>query len=190
MGVEDDMTDATTDELRYPVGKHDALAPVTQAQVEAAIRDIRELPAHLRAAVHDLDEEQLNVPYRPGGWTIRQLAHHLADSHVNAHTRLRLALTEERPVIRPYDEQRWAELADAKTLPVAPSLALLEGLHLRWSHLLDALSPADFERRLLHPDLGVLSVAQLTCLYGWHSRHHVAHATSLRERMGWSRGGS
>lgn len=181
------MKEETMDDLRYPVGPHDALAPVTHAQVEAAIRDIRELPANLRAAVDDLDEEQLNVPYRPGGWTIRQLAHHLADSHVNAYARLRLALTEERPLIRPYDEQRWAELPDAKSFAIAPSLALLDGLHLRWSHLLDALGPADFERRLVHPDLGEFSVAQLTCLYGWHSRHHVAHATSLRKRRAWSR---
>lgn len=183
------MKDATIDDLRYPVGQHDALAPVTPAQVEAAIRDIRDLPSNLREAVGDLDEQQLNVAYRPEGWTIRQLVHHLADSHVNAYTRLRLALTEERPVIRPYDEQRWAELADARSFAIASSLALLEGLHLRWSHLLDALRPADFERALVHPDLGEFSVAQLTCLYGWHSRHHVAHATSLRKRMGWGHSG-
>lgn len=172
-------------DLRYPIGEHDVLAAVSDVQLQAAIRDIAELPRRLRAAVQGLGEAQLDAPYRPGGWTVRQVVHHLADSHLNAYIRLRLALTEESPTIRPYDEKQWAELPDARRLALEPSLSILSGLHERWSNLLESLSREQLERKLSHPEIGSLSVAQLTCLYGWHSRHHLAHVTHLRERSGW-----
>jgi hypothetical protein len=178
----DSMTD-----LRYPVGNHDATAPVTPEQVASAIEDIRALPERLEAAVDGLTDEQLDTPYRPSGWTVRQVVHHLPDSHLNAHVRLRLALTEDAPVIRPYQEALWAELPDAR-LPPAPSLTLLRGLHERWVALLEALTPEQLERPWIHPDVpsdGRLTLAQLVVRYGWHSRHHVALVTALRERGGW-----
>ncbi|HUF78788.1 MAG TPA: putative metal-dependent hydrolase, partial [Thermoanaerobaculia bacterium] len=122
---------------------------------------------------------------RPQGWTVRQVVHHVVDSHVNAYVRLRLALTEDRPDIRGYQQELWAELPDARTLPVEPSLEILRGLHLRWTALLDRLEPEQLGRPLEHSEFGTLTVGQLTCLYGWHSRHHVAHITSLRAREGW-----
>lgn len=172
-------------DLRYPVGEHDATAPIDHSQLRSAIRDIRTLPELAAAAVSGLDSSQLETPYRPQGWTVRQVVHHLADSHINAYVRLRLALTEDRPTIRPYDEKRWAELPDARELDVASSLAILSGVHERWSHLLDSLGSAELERPLVHPESGTLTIAQLTGSYGWHCRHHVAHITSLRMRMGW-----
>ena len=172
------------DDLRYPIGKHNVRAPIDAAAVKAAIRDIREMPDRLAAAVAGLNDKQLDTTYRPGGWTVRQVVHHLPDSHVNAYARLKLALTEDVPVIKPYDEGKWAELADAR-LPVESSLGLVRGLHARWASLLEGLSSADFERELMHPEAGKFSIAQLTGMYGWHSRHHVAHITSLRTRSGW-----
>lgn len=175
----------TEEDLRYPVGRHDPGAPVTPAQVRQAIEDIRELPGRLAEAVRGLDDTRLDTPYRPDGWTVRQVVHHVVDSHVNAYVRLRLALTEDRPPIRGYQQELWAELPDARTLPVEPSLAILRGLHQRWTALLDRLDPEQLGRPLEHSELGTLTVSQLTCLYGWHSRHHVAHITSLRAREGW-----
>jgi hypothetical protein len=175
------------DDLRYPIGRHDVLAPIDEPALVAAIDAIRELPSRLEAAVDSLTDPQLDTPYRPQGWTVRQVVHHLADSHLNAHTRLRLALTEDAPVIRPYREAEWAQLHDARSLPLEPSLAILRGLHQRWSSLLESLGPSDFLRPLVHPERGRFTIAQLTGLYGWHSRHHVAHVTSLRARSGWSR---
>ena len=172
-------------DLRYPIGEHDALAPVDASQVAEAMADIECLPERLRAAVQGLDDDQLDRPYRPQGWTVRQLVHHIADSHMNAFTRLRLALTEEVPTIRPYDEKLWAGLADTRLLPIEPSLTIVEGVHHRWAYLLRSLEPPQLERQLDHPELGRLSVAQLTCLYGWHSRHHVAHITAWRARSEW-----
>jgi DinB family protein len=173
------------DDLRYPIGKHNVRAPIDAESVKAAIRDIRELPDRLAAAIAGLNDKQLDTVYRPGGWTVRQVVHHLPDSHVNAYTRLKLALTEDVPVIKTYDEEKWAELRDGKSLPVEPSLSLIKGLHSRWTSLLEGLGEAEFQRELMHPDAGKFSIAQLTGLYGWHSRHHVAHITSLRHRSGW-----
>jgi uncharacterized damage-inducible protein DinB len=170
---------------RYPIGRHDPLAPVSADDLAAAIADIAALPERLRDAVSALDDRQLDTPYREGGWTVRQVVHHVADSHLNAYVRCRLALTEERPTISTYEEGRWAELPDARDLPPEPSLALLAALHERWSSLLAGLSPQHFERPLVHPDIGPLSLAQLVCLYGWHSRHHVAHVTELARGRGW-----
>jgi len=172
-------------DLRYPVGKFHFPKSVTAEELSAFVDQIAAAPARLRAAVSDLDDAQLDTPYRPGGWTVRQLAHHVPDSHMNSYVRFRLALTEDQPVIKPYEEKLWAELSDARTLPIEPSLTLLESLHARWVPLLRSLSPADWKRTFRHPELGEVSLENNAALYAWHGRHHVAHVTSLRERMHW-----
>ncbi|MFO7247081.1 MAG: bacillithiol transferase BstA [Thermaerobacter sp.] len=170
---------------RYPIGRFqfDAdRAPELRAQW---IEDLAQAPALLRQAVAGLNDRQLDTPYREGGWTVRQVVHHVADSHLNAYVRLRLALTEERPVIKPYSEKAWAELSDARTAPVDSSLALVEGLHQRWVALLRSLRPDDFARTFQHPETGEQSLDRLVAFYAWHGKHHAAHIRSLRERMGW-----
>jgi hypothetical protein len=174
-----------TDDLRFPVGRFDVRAPVAAEQIPGWIGQVADTPARLRAAVEGLSAEQLDTPYRPGGWTVRQLVHHLPDSHMNAYGRLKLALTEDEPTIKPYDESAWAELEDSRGTPPEVSLTLLEALHDRWVRLLRALGPEDFARTLRHPEMGVMRVDALTGLYAWHGRHHVAHVTGLRGRMGW-----
>jgi hypothetical protein len=175
------------DDLRYPVGSFQFDGDVNPRTREQRIGEIAAAPAHLRKAVAGLTPAQLDTPYRPGGWTVRQVVHHLPDSHLNAYTRIKLALTEEEPTIRPYEEARWAELPDARTGPIEPSLALLESLHQRWLLLLRQLDPPDFERRFRHPEHGrIFEVDEAIAMYAWHGRHHVAHITSLRHRMGWS----
>lgn len=171
--------------LQYPVGKFQRPENLSEEQRRACISVIAETPARLKAAVAGLRAAQLDTPYRPGGWTVRQVAHHMPDSHMNSYVRFRLALTETEPTIKPYDEARWAELADAKTAPIEPSLALLENLHARWVLLLQSLSGADWARTFRHPDLGLMTLEQNLALYDWHGRHHVAHITGLRERLGW-----
>ncbi|MEH7748645.1 putative metal-dependent hydrolase, partial [Neobacillus drentensis] len=148
------------------------------------INEIEGLPRLLRDALKDLNNEQLDTPYRSGGWTVRQVIHHLADSHMNAFVRFKLALTEENPVIKPYDETKWAELPDYK-LPIDTSLLLLETLHQRWTNLLRSLTPADMEKTFIHPDSGEVSVGENIGIYAWHGRHHLAHITSLCHRKGW-----
>jgi hypothetical protein len=138
----------------------------------------------MREAVTGLNDAQLDTPYRPGGWTVRQVVHHVPDSHMNAYIRLKLALTEDTPVIKTYEESLWAQLADARA-PIEDSLVLLERLHRRWDLLLGSMAPGDFARRFRHPELGAMSIDELISLYAWHGRHHVAHVTTLRERMGW-----
>jgi len=171
-------------DLRYPIGPFNP-APPSDSMRRAAMADIAGLPQQMRSAVSGLTEAQLDTPYRPGGWTVRQVVHHVADSHMNAFIRLRLALTEDRPTIKPYDEKLWAELRDMR-LPVDPSLVILDGLHRRWSDLLSGLSDADYERTFVHPEHGrALTLDWLAQNYGWHSRHHVAHITALRTREGW-----
>lgn len=172
-------------DLRYPIGKYtsrDALAPAERA---AAIADIEAAPKSLRNAVAGLSREQLGTPYRPGGWTVRQVVHHLADSDMNAYIRLKLALTENEPTIKTYEENLWAELADSREAPVEVSLALHEALHERWEILLRSMRAEDFSRLLRHPEHGAMSADNLVSLYAWHGRHHIAHITSLREREGW-----
>ena len=139
----------------------------------------------MREAVAGLTEAQLDTPYRPGGWTVRQVVHHVPDSHINSYVRFKLALTEDAPVIKPYDEARWATLADATTTPIEVSLTLLESLHARWVRLLEGMTAAEFLRAFNHPESGVVRLDQNLALYSWHSRHHVAHILRLRERMGW-----
>jgi len=172
-------------DLRYPVGEFARVENLTDAQRRQFIDTIAEAPARLASAVVGLSPAQLDTPYRPGGWTVRQVVHHVPDSHVNAYVRFKLALTENEPTIKPYDEARWAELGDVKITPIETSLALLENLHRRWVLLLRSLAPADWARRFKHPDLGTLKLDDQIQLYAWHGRHHVAHITELRERNGW-----
>lgn len=180
------MSDATAVDLRYPVGRF-RFDPAVSAESRArCIARIAAAPAALRAAVAGLDDRQLDTPYRPGGWTVRQVAHHVPDSHLNAYVRFRLALTEHEPVIKPYDEAAWATLADYH-LPVDVSLRLLDALHERWLVLLAAMSPTDFARRLGHPDWPEpLSLDFMLQLYAWHGEHHVAHVLGVRGREGWA----
>lgn len=170
---------------RYPIGKYTPPGEVTPALRHQAINAIAEAPAKLKAAVSGLNDAQLDTPYREGGWTVRQVAHHVPDSHLNAYVRFRLALTEDRPTIKPYDEARWAELADAKSAPIGVSLALLEPLHDRWVRLLRSLTAADFTRTANHPEWGTISLDWMLFQYAWHGRHHTAHITTLRQQKGW-----
>src|SRR5712692_1804963 len=172
-------------DLRYPIGEFSYPGEQTADERRRAIDEIEATPVRLRAAVQGLSPQQLDTPYRPGGWTVRQVVHHVPDSHLNAYTRFKLALTEDEPTIKPYDEARWAELADVRTAPLGVSFRLLEALHQRWVLLLRSLRPEDYRRTLRHPERGVMSLDQTLCYYAWHGRHHVAHITSLRERMGW-----
>ena len=172
------------DDLRYPVGRFNGQPADTPAARAAAIGTIRALPAHLREAANGLSDAQLDTPYREGGWTVRQVVHHVADSHMNAFVRWKLALTEDWPTIKPYDEAAWARLADA-TLPIEPSLALIESLHTRWVALLESLDEAAFTRGYNHPENGRQMLSIVLPMYAWHSLHHTAHITSLRTRKGW-----
>lgn len=173
------MTDL--DDLRYPIGRFDPAAAGPRPQ---QIATLRELPARLRAAVAGLNEAQLDTPYRDGGWTVRQLIHHIADSHANCYIRIKLALTENAPTISAYDEAAWAKLPDSR-LPVEVSLTMLDSVHARLGHLLESMSDEDYERTFIHPERGTVTLANNLAVYDWHSRHHTAHITRLRERMGW-----
>ena len=170
---------------RYPVGNFTYDASPTEEQRKKLIDDIAQTPARLRAAVQGLSPEQLDTPYRDGGWTIRQVAHHVPESHMNAYIRFKLALTEDEPTIKPYEQDRWAELPDVKSTPIDVSLSLLDSLHDRWVRVLRAIKPEEWKRNFHHPELGVVSLEKNLALYAWHGRHHVAHITELRKRMGW-----
>jgi hypothetical protein len=177
-----------TDELRYPVEKFVMPASWNSADLLHWRTDLLELPHRLRTAVAGLDDAQLDTSYRNAGWTVRQTVQHLADSHMNAYCRFRLALTEETPTIKPYLEARWAELADARTLPIQPSLSILDGMHTRLLTLIDAMTRDQWWRAFVHPEHGrTMTLWQTASLYAWHSRHHVAHIADLRARMGWTR---
>ncbi|MGD0498166.1 MAG: YfiT family bacillithiol transferase [Bryobacteraceae bacterium] len=172
-------------DLSYPIGKFEAPRAIGAERRLQYIRVIAEAPAHYREAVRGLNDKQLDTLYRPGGWTVRQVIHHVADSHMNAYIRFRLALTEDDPTIKPYDQAKWAELEDARTAPVETSLALIESLHGRWAALAESLPDADFSRGFVHPERGRVALDSNLAMYAWHCRHHAAHITSLRERMGW-----
>ena len=174
-----------TDDARYPVGKHKRVERLSPEQREEALGVLEQAPTRLREAVRGLSDAQLDTPYREGGWTARQLVHHLPDSHMNAYFRIRLALTEDEPTVRPYDEKLWAELPDARSGPVGPSLALLEGVHARLVRLLRSIEEAGFSRRFIHPEGYSGTVDTLINMYAWHSRHHTAHISTLRARNGW-----
>ena len=174
-------------DLRYPIGEFTWDGVMTDARRAACVARIAAAPGLLRAAVAGLNDRQLDTPYRPAGWSVRQVVHHVPDSHLNAYIRMRLALTEGTPTIKPYDEARWAELRDARSAPIGVSLALLDALHVRWVSLLRELGPTECARGVRHPEHGRdMSVDELLALYAWHGEHHTAHVTALRTRMGWS----
>jgi hypothetical protein len=174
-----------TVDLRYPVGRFAPVARVTDDIRRAAVDDLAALPIRMREAVAGLSDAQLDTPYRPGGWTVRQVVHHVADSHMNGYIRVKLALTEDTPTIKPYDENAWATLADMR-LPIGVSLTLIDSLHARWVALYRAMSAGQFARSFYHPELyRALSLDEFVQMYAWHSRHHVAHITALGQREGW-----
>jgi uncharacterized damage-inducible protein DinB len=172
-------------DLSYPIGKFQRPQEVTPQMRGEFIAQIAAAPEALRNAVEGLSEDQLDTPYRPEGWTVRQVIHHVADSHMHSNIRMRFALTSAEPTIMPYPEAVWAELPDARNAPVDASLLLLENLHHRWVALLKSMSSADFGRTFRHPELGVVRLDTNLALYAWHGRHHTAHITRLRDRMGW-----
>ena len=172
-------------DLRYPIGKFDSSALITPEMRRAFIAQIAEAPAKLREAVSGLNDEQLATPYRPDGWSVRQVVHHVPDSHMNSYMRFKLAMTEDQPLIRTYHEERWAELEDARKAPLEISLNLLDWLHQRWVLFLRSLTDEDFKRSFQHPEWGLVNLDQAAAIYAWHGRHHVAHITALRERNGW-----
>ena len=170
---------------RYPIGKFGYEGSPTEEERRKLIGDIAQTPTALRAAVKGLSAEQIETPYRDGGWTVRQVVHHVPESHMNAYIRFKLALTEEQPTIKPYMEDRWAQLPDVQSTPIEVSLSLLESLHDRWVRVLKAINPGEWKRTFQHPELGLMPLEKNLCLYSWHGRHHVAHITELRKRMGW-----
>jgi len=172
-------------DARYPIGPFKLEGQPSEQQIRDFISDIEQTPSRLRAAVGGLSEQQLQTPYRPGGWTVRQVAHHLPESHMNGYVRIKLALTEDNPTIKPYDEALWAQTPEVMQTSVEVSLIMLEALHQRWVTLLKALGPADFARTFNHPESGQWTVGRYVALHAWHGKHHVAHITSLRERMAW-----
>lgn len=178
-------TSTTAPDPRYPIGKFQWVPNISQQDRAAFIADIAEAPERLRAALGGLSESQLDTPYRDGGWTVRQVVHHLFDSHLNAYVRFKLALTEDEPTIKAYSESLWAELPDARTAPAEISTALLDNLHRRWVLMVRAMSESEWKRTFRHPERGVMSLETTLGLYAWHCRHHVAHITELRKRKGW-----
>ena len=173
-------------DLRYPIGPFEATSEISPADLKGYLDRIESTPRRLRAALEGLTPRQLDTPYRPEGWTLRQVVHHLPDSHMNAYVRVKLTLTEDRPKIRPYFEDRWGELEDCREGPIEPSIALLEALHTRWVPVLRALRPDQLERQYEHPEYGkTVSLRTMIATYAWHDDHHIAHITTLREREGW-----
>ena len=170
---------------RFPIGKFHYEGPPSEEQRGKFIDDIEMAPAALRAAVHGLSPQQIETPYRDGGWTVRQVVHHVPESHMNAYIRFKLALTEDEPTIKPYEESLWAQLPDVRATPLEVSLALMDSLHDRWVRVLRAIMPKEWKRNFRHPELGVMPLEKNLALYAWHGRHHVAHITELRNKMGW-----
>ncbi|HEY3249919.1 MAG TPA: bacillithiol transferase BstA [Ignavibacteria bacterium] len=180
------MTDKELHNLRFPVGEYSPKKNITESDIKQYIAAIEAFPLKIRNAVNALTDEQLNTPYRTGGWTIRQVVHHVGDSHMNSFMRFKLALTEDTPTIKTYFEDRWAELEDYKSTPLNISLDLLDNLHKRWVILLKSLTPEQRKRRFFHPEHNrEIPLDELMCLYAWHCEHHLAHITRLKERMGW-----
>lgn len=170
---------------RYPVGQFRAPVVISERDLSGAIDDIAAAPTEFREASADLTDEQLDTPYRPDGWTVRQVIHHVADSHMNSYIRFRLALTETEPTIKPYDEQAWADLVDARHAAVSVSLELLDALHRRWTMLLRSLTEADWKKTFRHPERGLMRLDSTALLYAWHGKHHAAHINNLRHRKNW-----
>lgn len=174
-----------SEDLRFPVGQFQPPEQITRAMRSKFIRTIEQLSPNLKDAVDSLTDEQLDTAYRPEGWTVRQVVHHIADSHLNSFCRFKLGLSENSPIIKTYDEAMWAEMADARDAPIELSLSIIDGLHARWTRLLNSMSDEDFEKKINHPERGAMNLGELLALYDWHSRHHTAHITKLRERNNW-----
>lgn len=179
------MNEINLDELKYPIGRFKPDEEFTAETIKIYIKEIEEAPAALREALDGLNDSQLDTPYRPGGWTIRQVVHHLPDSHMNSYIRFKLALTENDPEIKPYNEADWAKLHDTFNTPVMVSVDLFDALQHRWAMLLKGMSKDDFKKRFFHPERGLVPLDRTVALYAWHGKHHIAHITSLRKRMGW-----
>ncbi|HEY0673043.1 MAG TPA: putative metal-dependent hydrolase [Longimicrobiales bacterium] len=173
------------EDLRYPIGRFDLRQPLPAGGHAALIASLSTTPSRMRAVVDGLTQSQIDTPYRDGGWTVRQLVHHVPDSHLNAYVRMKWGLTEEAPLIKTYDEKAWSELPDARTAPIEISLALLAAVHTRWDIVLNSMTAKEFARTIQHPDWGEIELTTLLQLYEWHGRHHVAHIERLRERSGW-----
>ena len=173
------------EQIRYPIGRFKVPKQYTAELHDSLISELEEAPFHLRNAVGNLDDEQLNTPYREGGWTLEQVVHHLPDSHMNGYIRTKLALTENEPIIKPYSEDAWAKLEDYITTPIETSLKLFEAVHNRWVIILRTLTPGQFERKLHHPEIGVIDINWILAEYAWHGKHHTAQINSLKQRMGW-----
>ena len=173
-------------DLRYPIGQYEP-KPFSTDLLEEWLADVKFLPQTIENAIRNLDEAQIQTPYREGGWTVHQVVHHVADSHMNAYCRFKLGYTEDNPTIRPYDEKSWANTADVQHLPVNISITLLYTLHQRWHEFLKSFTETDYQRTIFHPEYKKeFTLWQLLGMYAWHGRHHVAHITSLRERKNWS----
>ncbi len=179
------MSEISDLELRYPIGKFKLEGEVTQEMIRSFICDLEEAPAKLYEAVKGLSDEQLNTPYRPGGWKVKQVVHHLPDSHLNAYIRFKLTLTEDEPLVKTYQEAKWAELPDSINTPVSVSLDLFKNLHIRWFALLKSMTSEDFRRTFRHPENGITRLDRTLAVYAWHGKHHVAHITTFRKRMCW-----
>lgn len=173
------------EKLKYPIGRYEVDDNIDKASINNWIKEIETLPQKLYDAVKGLNTNQLQTPYRPDGWTVQQVIHHIADSHMNAYIRFKLALTEDRPMIKPYDENLWAELPDTKLVDIKVSLDLIKSLHIRWTALLKQLNKEELSKEFLHPESGMKNLKETICLYAWHGNHHLAHITSLKHRMNW-----
>jgi uncharacterized damage-inducible protein DinB len=171
--------------LKYPIGRYQLEDKINKTSIENWIKEIELLPQKLSEAVKGLKKDQLQTPYRPDGWTIQQVIHHIADSHMNAYNRFKLALTENKPIVKPYDEKLWAELPDSKLVDVNVSLDLIKSLHKRWTTLLRHLSEEELNKEFLHPESGMKNLKETICNYAWHGNHHLAHITSLKQKMNW-----
>lgn len=180
------LSNLEIEQLKYPIGNFKAPDTYSMDNHKTRIESIRNLPHALEAALKPLSKEQVDTPYRPEGWTVRQLIHHIADSHINAFTRFKLGLTEDNPTIRPYDQGAWCSMKDANDLDPSVSMKIIEGLHERWSYVLDNMTASDFERNIFHPEMNKsLHLGTMLALYSWHSNHHLAHVNKLKERMAW-----
>lgn len=176
----------TVQQLRFPIGEYQKPEFLTKEIIQSYISDIENFPARLRKEVIHLTDEQLDTPYRPEGWTIRQVVNHCSDSHMNSLTRFKLALTEDKPTIKPYYEERWAELADSKTMPIEPALSMLDGIHIRWTVLLKSLTESEMKRGFIHPEHGrEFRLDENIGVYAWHCNHHLAHITTLKKSKNW-----
>ena len=173
------------EKLKYPIGRYELEENIDKSSIDRWIKEIEALPQRLSDAVKGLKTNQLQTQYRPDGWTVQQVVHHIADSHMNSYIRFKLALTEDKPMIKPYDEKLWADLPDSKLVDINVSLALIDSLHKRWTTLLKQLNKQELEKEFLHPESGLKKLKETICLYAWHSNHHLAHITSLKQRMGW-----